>query len=167
MLRRLITAFALIFLKDFSFMQFLIILNTNLAYTSYVVHVKPFKEKWQNEMEIINEIFVQIFTYINMFFKQSIEPNSQIGWVYIFFYFLSFIVNFKQLIENMLFKSLPNAIKNAKKAISDFNYKSRKDKYFKHKQIVADNYPNDRIAQYMAQEARKIKAREEDIKKKQ
>ena len=95
-----------------------------------------------------------------MFFKQSLAPNSTMGWIYILLYFINFSVNFKEILGQLMFKTIPTTYWKAKKWIKDKKYKQRKEKYYRYKQRVALNCPDDKVSQYMWQETAKIEMRD-------
>lgn len=77
-------------------------------------------------MEVFNEVFIQLFTYHYMFFKQSSEPNFTIGYSYIFFYLFNFVVNLKAVLFNLFMKVIPLQINKLKKKQKDKLYKAQK-----------------------------------------
>ena len=107
MIRRMIYSFTVIVFPNLSFLQFFVIMYSNLGYISYVLLTKPFMDPQQMDLEVLNEISIQIFTYFYMFFKQSLAPNSTIGWAYIIAYLLTFLINVNAILNNMIYKTIP------------------------------------------------------------
>ena len=107
MIRRMIYSFTVIVFPNLSFLQFFVIMYSNLGYISYLLLTKPFMDPQQMDLEVLNEISIQIFTYFYMFFKQSLAPNSTIGWAYIIAYLLTFLINVNAILNNMIYKTIP------------------------------------------------------------
>ena len=91
-----------------------------------------------------------------MFFKQSLSPNMAMGQAYIWVYVFNLVYNLRSLVNTMFTKTLPLLFLKAKFYIEEFKYDKSKKKYYKQKEIEAQNRPNDRISLYMVNESRKI-----------
>jgi hypothetical protein len=70
----------------------------------------PFGDKYQNYINIFNEICNMLITYTYMFFKHSHEPNDSIGLVFIGLYVMNFCVNILKVLYVAILTKFPKLL---------------------------------------------------------
>ncbi|CDW80374.1 UNKNOWN [Stylonychia lemnae] len=86
-----------ILLRDEPIYQIIILMVSSLAILIYIINYKPCKSKFDNYLEIFNELSVLASFYVQMCYTDFLNENSQIkmniGWVLIFISCGSYGVN--------------------------------------------------------------------------
>ena len=73
------------FLIKTQWTQLLVLIYTNLAITIYVGSFTPFKSRYYNRIEIMNELYISFATYQIILFTDFVpdsEEKSKFGWLY-------------------------------------------------------------------------------------
>ena len=70
LLRRMVIAGILVFIKDGPFQVYLLIF-VSLAAVNYMIYVKPFEDLYLNRLETFNEVIILISSYHLLFFSEA------------------------------------------------------------------------------------------------
>jgi len=82
-LRRLLFAWTAVYLVDYGIFQIQVFCVCSIFYSVYLVGVRPFKSDFVNNIEIVNEIGINSFSFL-LFLLTPLEQRSgvrySIGW---------------------------------------------------------------------------------------
>lgn len=98
LIRRIILVTAIFALSEYAMMQFMVILYSSMAYLIYVGWVRPFKNDWNNRLEIFNEecVFICAFTCLLINSTRGLmspRHRENMGWFFICTVFFNIVTN--------------------------------------------------------------------------
>ena len=105
LLRRLITAFVLVFFLESPIFQTLCQMLMSLLYLIYLFLVKPYEEPFENKLEIFNEIMYVMLTYSLLMFSDlhyNYDIKFNIGWGFIMLFMFQLSVNVLLIVYSTL-----------------------------------------------------------------
>ena len=86
LIRRLIFAFSIVYMADYTVFQILVNIMFSLFYLCFLIQIRPMNKKYLNILEIINETTLLTLFYLCLLFTEfvdSVDIRYMIGWVFV------------------------------------------------------------------------------------
>jgi len=96
MIRRLLLAIAIVFMNHLLIGQIYFSVFASLLVMMFATFYRPFKKRFENNLEILNEVSVLLFSYSTFIFSDFVaDPQArfQTGWAFCLLFLSNIVVN--------------------------------------------------------------------------
>ena len=145
LLRRAIFVFILVYFESYNGFQLILHMQLSVFYFIYIMHYRPFEDKFMSSWEVFNEACVMMVSYCLMFLQSPyLTPADRytVGYLQILVYCINLFCNISNILSKLVNVSIPEAYRQRTRAKEAEVYEKKLNEWIQKKIKFCEDNPN-------------------------